>query len=343
MKIKLIFIGVFLFGLLGVFSCNNKENTIGKSDIKIKLEVFHLEEDFFAATSAEKIDSILLENPDVLTYYFKTTKDQSKSLANLLFNIYQNKDFRDFYRQANGKDFFGNKHWQIQLHNAFNKLSELYPNIPIPKIKTVFTGFGGAGQFPAQHLIVSVTLILIGLDYFMGQKGKYIAPELYDYQVRRLEPNGLAGQILLQYSSLLNKHQDSNRTLLSDLIWYGKGMFFAKNLIPDLPDSTLFGYSSKELAEVNAYQNQIWEHFISNSLLYKNDSYTKTKYIGERPKTPEIGPSCPGSIGRWLGYTIVDHYFKNKVNINLNDLMKMDDAQKILQESGYRGKSRDQK
>ncbi|RVU25075.1 hypothetical protein EOJ36_08705 [Sandaracinomonas limnophila] len=344
MKIKIIFIGVFLIGLAGIFSCNeNKKNTIENPEVKIKLDVFHLEEEFFAAKSVERIDSILFENSDVLELYFNTPKAQRKSLANALFNIYQNKDFKDFYSQSKQKDFFGTNQWQIQLENAFNKLVQLYPNIPAPTIKTVFTGFGGAGQFPAQHLVVSDTLIIIGLDYFMGSKGKYIAPELYDYQVKRLEPNGLAGQILLQYSSLVNKHQDANRTLLSDIIWYGKALYFTKNLIPEIPDSTLFGYTSKELSEVNQFQNQIWEHFIGNSLLYKSDSYTKTKYVGERPKTPEIGPSCPGSIGRWLGYTIVDHYQKNNTGKKLSDLMKMDDAQKILQESGYRGKSEENK
>jgi len=344
MKNRVLALGILISGVFIVFSCKDKssknENSEG-AKVQIKLDVDHLEEAFFNAKSASKIDSVLLNNQDVLEIYFKTPKSKSVQLANSIFSIYQNKDFRDFYLQSKQKSFFGENHWQNQLEESLNKLVEMYPKLPAPKVKTVFTGFGGAGQFPAEHLIVSDTLIIVGLDYFMGSKGKYIAPELYDYQVKRLEPNGLVGQILLQYSALVNKHQDANRTLLSDMIWYGKGLYFAKSLSPEIPDSTLFGYTTKELTEVNQYQNQIWEHFISNSLLYKNDSYTKTKYIGERPKTPEIGPSCPGSIGRWLGYTLVDHYFKNKENLKLSDLMKMDDAQKILQESGYRGKSGD--
>ena len=346
MKNRILVLGILLTSVFAVFSCKEKSSEGVNSDgpkVQIKLDVDHLEEAFFNAKSASNIDSILLQNQDVLELYFKTPKANSLQLANSLFSIYQNKDFRDFYLQSKQKDFLGENHWQNQLEVALNKLLEMYPKLPMPQVKTVFTGFGGAGQFPSEHLFVSDTLIIVGLDYFMGSKGKYIAPELYDYQVKRLEPNGLAGQILLQYSSLVNKHQDANRTLLSDIIWYGKALYFTKNLIPEIPDSTLFGYTNKELSEVNQFQNQIWEHFIGNSLLYKSDSYTKTKYVGERPKTPEIGPSCPGSIGRWLGYTLVDHYFKNKENLKLSDLMKMDDAQKILQESGYRGKSEENK
>jgi hypothetical protein len=122
------------------------------------------------------------------------------------------------------------------------------------------------------------------------------------------------------------------------MIWYGKGFVFTKKILPSLPDSLLFGYTGKELAETKAFQSEVWEHFIDNSLLFKKEEYIKAKYIGERPKTPEIGPACPGSIGRWLGWRMVDLYSKQDSQISLPKLMANKEANKIFLASGYRGK-----
>jgi len=185
---------------------------------------------------------------------------------------------------------------------------------------------------------VTDTLIVVGLDFFMGKKGKYSPPNVYEYQMRRLEPKALVGQIILQYSAFFNQQDSEDHTLLSDMIWYGKGFVFTKKILPALPDSLLFGYTAKELAETEAFQSEVWEHFIDNSLLFKKEEYVKAKYVGERPKTPEIGPACPGSIGRWLGWRIVDLYTKQDSKISLPKLMANKEANKIFLASGYRGK-----
>ena len=106
-----------------------------------------------------------------------------------------------------------------------------------------------------------------------------------------------------------------------------------------MADTLLFGYTTQELAESNAFQGEVWEHFIDNSLLFKKDEVTKTKYVGERPKTPEIGPACPGSIGRWLGWVIVNQYLAQNPKISLPKLMANQEANKLFLASGYRGKA----
>jgi hypothetical protein len=331
---------LLLFAWLGflMMSCSEKSTEQSVAKKPIRIDVSHLEKAFFAAKNKESIDSILLANPDVLEVYFQTKKSQSSALANLLFQIYQNKDFQKFYLQAQEPAFFGKNLWEKQLETAINQLREQYPNLKAPKVKTVFTGFGGAGQFPAQHLVVSDSLIVVGLDYFMGKKGLFVPPDLYDYQLKRLVPEGLAGQILLLYSGYFNKQNAQNRNLLNDMIWYGKNYYFTKQLLPSVPDSTLFGYTRAELEGANAFQDLIWEHFVANSLFYKKDEFIKTKYLGERPKTPEIGPACPGSIGRWLGYTIVQQYQQKFPEKSTKDIMNESDAEKLLLDSGYRGK-----
>jgi hypothetical protein len=327
--------GLFLAGLI---SCESKQKEKEvETEIQIQLDFQRLDQEIAKCGSVNSLDSLLKANPDVLESYFQTRISDSRKLAEKLFPLFQNPALKKFYQQAQQSTYYGNNRLEKGLQEAFQKIKKLYPSTRIPKIRTVFSGFGGIGQFPAQDLVISDSLIVIGLDYFMGKNGLYLPPNTYSYQMRRMSPEAILGQIILLYSAKFNLHESENSTLLGDMIWYGKGYYFTKNILPTLPDSLLFGYSSKEMAETEAYQSLIWEHFIDKSLLYKQDEYSKTKYLGERPKTTEIGPACPGSIGRWLGYTIVTRFQHKNESKNLVQIMQTKDANIILQGSGYRG------
>lgn len=334
---QVLFICLFFAGLI---SCESKQKDKEvAAAIKVKLDFKRLDQEIAKCKSVPALDSLLKANPEVLGAYFQTSQGDSPNLAEKLFSLFQNPALQKFYQQAQQSNYYGNNRLEKGLNEAFQKIKDQYPSIQLPKIRTVFTGFGGIGQFPAQDLIISDSLIVIGLDYFMGKNGLYLPPDTYSYQMRRMSPEAILGQIILLYSAKFNLHETENSTLLSDMIWYGKGYYFTKTIFPNLPDSLLFGYSSKEMAETEAYQSLIWEHFIDKSLLYKQDEYTKTKYLGERPKTTEIGPACPGSIGRWLGYTIVKKFQHNNADKNLVEMMKTKDPTIILQGSGYRGEA----
>jgi hypothetical protein len=174
------------------------------------------------------------------------------------------------------------------------------------------------------------------LDYFMGKKGKYL-PEVYDYQLRKAMPEALVPQAVLLLSQRFNATNPKDKSLLTDMVWYGKSYVFGHTMMPEKADSLFIGYTSDQLSGSYENQESIWAHFIDNQLLYNNQDPVKAKYVGERPTTPEIGKSCPGSIGRWLGWRIVGKYFDENENLKIQELMKMTDAQKIFEASKYKG------
>ncbi|CAM3363890.1 hypothetical protein [Aquirufa ecclesiirivi] len=333
-----LIIAPFFFG-----SCGNAED---KKETKanaptIQLDIQRLDQTIANSTTEKQIDSILRKHPEVLQAYFSVGTNRSVELAKNFFALFQNPALKKFYEQSQQQAFFGGKILENELQAAFQEIKNEFPQAKIPKIRTVFTGFGAVGNFKTQHLVVSDTLIIIGLDYFMGKKGLYLPQNVYDYQLRRLEPRAIVGQILLLYAGYFNQHDAENATMLSDMIWYGKSYAFAKKMAPALADSLLFGYTQTELAESDMFQQEIWEHFIDQSLLYKQDEFTKAKYLGERPKTIEIGPACPGSIGRWLGWRIVDAYQTNHPKESLASIMAKPNANQLFQASGYRGKAKE--
>ena len=329
---------LLLFTILTLAACGPKKPKEAELP-KIQLDFVRFDRLLAEAKSIKEIDSLLKKNPEITVGYFHCVPEKIPFLAKDLFALFQNPALKSFYKQSQEPEFYGGDLLEKELNAAFQKIHDQFPQTKVPKIRTVFSGFGGLGsEFSVQHLYVTDTLIVVGLDFFMGKKGKYSPPNVYEYQMRRLEPKALVGQIILQYSAFFNQQNGEDHTLLSDMIWYGKGYVFTKKILPALPDSLLFGYTAKELAETNAFQSEVWEHFIDNSLLFKKEEYVKAKYVGERPKTPEIGPACPGSIGRWLGWRIVDLYTKQDSKISLPKLMANKEANKIFLASGYRGK-----
>ncbi len=329
---------LLLFTILTFAACGPKKQKEAEFP-KIQLDFMRFDRLFAEAKSIQEIDSLLKKNPEITVGYFHCAPEKIPFLAKDIFALFQNPELKSFYQQSQAPEFYGGNQLEIDLQVAFQEIHNQFPQTKVPKIRTVFSGFGGIGsEFAVQHLYVTDSLIVVGLDFFMGKNGNYSPPNVYEYQLRRLEPKALLGQIVLQYSAFFNQQDSEDHTLLSDMIWYGKGFVFTKKILPSLPDSLLFGYTGKELAETEAFQSEVWEHFIDNSLLFKKEEYIKAKYIGERPKTPEIGPACPGSIGRWLGWRIVDLYSKQDNKISLPKLMANKEANKIFLASGYRGK-----
>ena len=329
---------LLLFTILTFAACGPKKQKEAELP-KIQLDFMRFDRLLAEAKSTKEIDSLLIKNPEITVGYFHCVPEKIPFLAKDIFELFQNPELKSFYEQSQKPEFYGGNQLEIDLQAAFQEIHNQFPQTKVPKIRTVFSGFGGIGsEFAVQHLYVTDSLIVVGLDFFMGKKGKYSPPNVYEYQLRRLEPKALVGQIVLQYSAFFNQQDSEDHTLLSDMIWYGKGFVFTKKILPSLPDSLLFGYTGKELAETEAFQSEVWEHFIDNSLLFKKEEYIKAKYIGERPKTPEIGPACPGSIGRWLGWRMVDLYSKQDSQISLPKLMANKEANKIFLASGYRGK-----
>ena len=129
----------------------------------------------------------------------------------------------------------------MNFQTAFSNLKYYYPDFTPPKIQTIITGL-------ESDLFVSDSLILIGLDYYLGAQGKY-KPNMYDYMLRRYEKNFIVPSVMLLYGidERYNKTDLNDRTVLSDMITYGKAYHFAKHMLPCVRDSIFIGYTRQEI------------------------------------------------------------------------------------------------
>ncbi len=337
--LKAIFL--YLWLILGISACTQTQDNQTNTDpdvnnVKVNINIQRLDKELFACQNKEQLLALFNKNAPFFSVYFQVPTEAFNTLANQLLPLIQNQGLRDFYNQSQEAAFFGNQNLENDFRTAFQHLKYYYPEFKEPKIYTIFSGFFGLGVLPNQELMVSDTAIYIGLDYFMGKKGKFL-PDIYDYQLRKATPEAIVPQAILLLSTQYNATDKKDKTLLSDMIWYGKSYVFTHTMMPEKSDSLLIGYTGEQLAGSYEFQKDIWAHFIQNQLLYTTQEPIKAKYVGERPVTPEIGKDCPGSIGRWLGWRIVGKYFDEHQDLTIQALMKQTDAQKIFEASKYKG------
>jgi hypothetical protein len=106
--------------------------------------------------------------------------------------------------------------------------------------------------------------------------------------------------------------------------------------VPCTPDSVLIGYTSEEINGSRANEGLIWSRLIEDQVLFSTSAQDKQKFIIERPKTLEVGEKCPGRIGQWVGWRMIELYHENHPDQTLQQIMNNRDAQKMFKESGYK-------
>lgn len=226
---------------------------------------------------------------------------------------------------------FGNgDELKSQFTEAFKNLKYYYPDFNPPKIITMISGL-------ETDVMVTDSLVIIGLDYFLGEGTQY-RPNMYDYMLKRYHKNFVVPSVVLLYgiSERYNKISATDKTVLADMIAYGKAYTFTKHILPCTPDSVLTGYTQREIDGAFFNEATIWKKMIEDQILFGTSHMVKQKYIAERPKTLEINAQCPGRIGMWVGWQITNKYL-NETSRKLPDLMREPEAQKIFKLSKYRG------
>jgi hypothetical protein len=218
----------------------------------------------------------------------------------------------------------------FEFEQAFKNLKSYYPDFVPPKVQTIISGLD-------TDMYVSDTLIIVGLDFYLGKDGRY-RPKLYDYLLRRYDPDDIVPSAMLIYgiSDSLNRIDAKDKTVLADMIAYGKSYHFAKRMLPCVPDSILMSYTKEEMEGSRKNQDLIWSRFIESQVLYSTSHVTKKDYLGDRPFTIQVGEKCPGRIGQWVGWQIVNKYMESHPEVTLQQLMRQSDAQKIFKESRYK-------
>ncbi|PIB37619.1 hypothetical protein BFP72_17990 [Reichenbachiella sp. 5M10] len=301
--------------------------------VSVEIPVRHLEGEISELGTWEETASYLGDHRVVADYFLDANQYPDDSiLAKRLYRLMQNPHIDSLYMEVD--EYFVDFDQKVvaELEGGFRFIKYHYPETRDPRVETIITG-----QY--NDLYVSDSLIVVGLDFFMGMNGKYPPNDVPAYIVQRYMKESVAPIILSFVSNEYNHIDQSHGTLLADMINVGKSYYFVSSALPCKPDSLIIGYTAEEMTLVEANQEVIWANLIENELLYETDHFLKNKFVGESPNVYEISEKCPGRVGAWVGWQIVRKYMENNPDVTLQELMKETDGHKIFQKSGYKPKN----
>lgn len=326
---------IFPFALVVLWSCGDadREACVFVPDVSpeaIDLTFESLEDTIASLESKDEMVAFLTREPVIRDVMLRRQAYPDDS-------VYINEMFRRFNHpgidtllQETRAVFGDGSALKDEFRRAFANIKYYYPDFQPPKVKTLITGLD-------TDMFVSDTLVLISLDFFLGPGAKY-RPQTYEYLMRRYDPHDIVPSVMLIFGidNRFNRTNANDKTVLADMVAYGKSFYFAKHMMPCTPDSVLIWYTSEEIDGAHKNQDLIWARFIEDQVLYSTSNMTKRAYLGDRPKTLEVGEKCPGRIGQWVGWQIVKSYMSRNPDVTLVDLMQMADAQEIFKKSNYK-------
>ncbi len=323
------------FTLLVLFGCQ-KESACDMAPevqkVPVEVTVERLEKDFFQIKDAAQMQAFLQKNPLFADKFLQRAGYPSEEiLTQSLLKLATDTSIAKLARESDAT-FKDLKDVEQELENAFKHVKYYYPKFHVPPVKTFITGL-------SRDLYVGDSLIVLGLDFFIGKKASY-RPQAPQYILNRYEKPTMVPAAMLLVSNKFNKTDFLNKEMLDEMIDYGKSYYFVEKVMPCTPDSLIIGFTGQQLADVQYNEGKIWGHFIEKGLLYETGQFTIRKYIGERPTVPEISERCPGRIGTWVGWQIVRTYMENNPDVTLQQLMEEKNARKILEHSKYKPKKK---
>lgn len=304
------------------------------SSTEIDLQFEHFEDTLTGVRTKQQLIDILTRHPVIRDQMLRRAEYPDDSVfVNEMFKRFTNPGI-DALLAETRRVFGDGSALEEEFRKAFRHIKYYYPDFNPPKVRTLITGLD-------TDLYVTDSLIMVGLDFFLGPAATY-RPKTYDYLLRRYDPHDIVPSCLLIYgiSPRFNKTDLKDRTVLADMVAYGKSFYFAKHMLPCTPDSVLISYTTEEITGADENEDLIWARFIQDKVVFSTNIMDKKNYLGDRPVTVQVGEKCPGRIGQWVGWQIVREYMENHPDKSLPELMQMDDAQTLFKNSNYKPQNR---
>ncbi|HKR03044.1 MAG TPA: hypothetical protein VJY62_00305 [Bacteroidia bacterium] len=258
--------------------------------------------------------------------------DDDVLTARDLTQFISDSDVKEIHRKTDSL-YSDLKDLQENLLNAFKHYSYHFPGKPVPEIVTYISAFN-------YQVITADSILGIGLDMYLGENNAdiYASINIPKYMSRRFTKNYIVSDCIKGWFQSQYDPDSIKSELLSQMIYYGKLLYYREALAPQMPDTIKTGYTKEQLEWCIKNESNIWAFFIEQKLLYSTVVQEYIKYINDGPTTNGLPKESPAKIGAWIGWQIVKAYMNNNADVNLEQLLKENDAQKILNNSNYKPK-----
>ncbi|SDR66159.1 gliding motility-associated lipoprotein GldB [Formosa sp. Hel1_31_208] len=184
-------------------------------------------------------------------------------------------------------------------------------------------------------IAVTDTIVLVAIDNYLGSDHEFYN-NIPQYLAENMRPSQIVVDLAKAYSEK-QIFQTEKKTLLDEMIFFGKQLYFKDKMIPFKTDAEKIGYTEQQLEFAIANEDMIWTHFVENEMLFDSDSSLPARFIADAPFSKfylEIDNETPGRLGQFLGWQIVRAYMRNN-KVSLKEMLQTEAAE-IFNKSNYK-------
>jgi hypothetical protein len=219
-----------------------------------------------------------------------------------------------------------------ELALAFKYIKYYFPGFKTPEVFSYISGL--YYEAPIEYFD---SVMIISLDLYLGSDFEpYRSIGLPKYKTRRMNAQHLIPECMKQVGLSLFPEELPHRSLLDQMIYHGKLLYFLDLVLPSCPDSLKIGYRKDEMDWCENNDSRIWAFILERDLLYSTDPFVVNKFIQDGPFTTGFPEESPAMIGRWTGWQIVRAFMQKEEDITLKELFELTDNQDILSRSRYK-------
>lgn len=227
---------------------------------------------------------------------------------------------------------FGNfKDIELEIESLFNHIKYYFPEFNSPRFITTTSYVDYRNR-----VIVTDTITLVALDSYLGSNHEFYI-NIPKFITANLKKEQIVVDIADEYAKKYS-YQKQKKTLLEEMVYFGKLLYFKDVIIPFKTDAQRIGYTQDQLNWAISNESYIWRYFVERELLFSTDSKLPGRFINPAPFSKfyleEIDTDSPGRLGQYIGWQIVRAYMKQN-DVALKDMLKTS-AEDIFNNSKFK-------
>ena len=315
--------------------CHRNPLKVDVSGVDLNLEIKRLDRDIFRVTPDNNQIAVQELRKTYGSFFDSYNEnvialgDPSDSLYPSYLNAFLTDTIRVLSRLKIDSVFSDMAPLEKKLQDGFRHYKYYFPHKTIPQVCTIISGFN-------QSVVMTSDAIGISLDNYLGADCKFYAMlALSEYKRANMHRDKIPTDVLYSWALSEFAFDESNTTLVANMIYHGKMLYFLDAMFPEEPDDLKIGFKPEKLDWCIKNEAGMWTYLIEHKLLFNTDRMNIIRYTGPAPFTSAFTTESPGRAGVWLGWQIIKKYMKRNPGITLVALMSENDYQKILNESGY--------
>lgn len=224
------------------------------------------------------------------------------------------------------------------LTELFAHVKYYFPKFQNPKVY-VFSSATELYQEPILY-IPDQKILFIDLSAFMGEKSEYYEG-IDNYIKKDMNPENVIARvsetIAIDYVPVT---PDQNK-FLDKIINQGKLLTLQDAFLPKTLDQYKIGYAKSQQEWAVSNEENIWNYFVENDLLFSDDSNLNERFLNKGPFSKfytEIDQKSSPRVGAFIGWQICRKYLAEHPEVTLQQFLQKS-ATEIFNNTNYKPKN----